>query len=403
VYYGRETVYERTALAASQGLAADSAARDRFITLVADPSFTASTSTTTVFVCLDSGLATEEYAVVGAVDATTDRVWFRTPLRYPHDSTTATCQVATLSRRLEGYDYSLNPATGALTILAGQLTAGDRVVMSYRTDGAFGWYRHAGDTRQDVFQPPPNDSPDLGEESGEWSGLALLSGTYTAAVWGQRPIYVTANNETQTYSYASTAALADFRYGSAGSTEPYALISSEDNCDKCHDGFFFHGGSRKGNDACAMCHSVAGLEDWPAYAGGTPQATPGVTATFRGMLHKIHMGKELTNASTYTVVGNSGTPHTYEAVVFPPLPGEAKNCEVCHGTGTTAWKAPAERAHPDQTTPTAEWKDACATCHDSDDAATHVEAMTTSSGAESCATCHSAGQVHGVDTVHKNR
>jgi predicted CXXCH cytochrome family protein len=45
----------------------------------------------------------------------------------------------------------------------------------------------------------------------------------------------------------------------------------------------------------------------------------------------------------------------------------------------------------------------CSSCHDSTDSMTHIDAMTTSQGAESCITCHGAGQVFGVDTVHKNR
>ena len=120
------------------------------------------------------------------------------------------------------------------------------------------------------------------------------------------------------------------------------------------------------------------------------------------MLHKIHMGEELSNASTYTVVGNSAGTHTYEEVVFPPFPGKAKHCTKCHGDANTAWKTPSTRAHASQTTATLNWKAVCNSCHDSDATTNHIAAMTTS-GAETCATCHGVGQTYAVETVHKNR
>lgn len=399
VYWGRETVYERTAMAGvGQGnttLAGAASIRGRFIDVASAANIAAGD-----YVVLDEGTAgVEEYVLVGSVSA--NRIWFRTPLRYAHNAG-ATCMEVTLTQRHEATNYTLDPATGVVTTLV-PITAGNAVVASYRADGAFGWRRHAGDSVQAVYPPPPNDSPDHGQDWGEWQGLAFLNGTYTASVWGSRPVYVTRHNETVTYSFTSSAANGDFLYGAAGTVAPYELVASESTCDSCHDGIFFHGGSRKGNDTCVTCHAVAGMEDWPVYAGGTPPATAGVSANFRTMLHKIHMGEELANASTYTVVGNSGNLFTYGQIVFPGMPGGAKNCEACHGEGTTAWQEPAARAHPAQTTPTRTWMTACNTCHDSTEATTHVDAMTTGGGVESCATCHGAGKSYDVEKVHKNR
>ena len=82
-------------------------------------------------------------------------------------------------------------------------------------------------------------------------------------------------------------------------------------------------------------------------------STKGVTVNFRTMLHKIHMGEELTNASTYTVVGfgsaaypNNFTPQNYGEVVFPALPSGVENCTKCHGAANTAWHQPSDRNHP---------------------------------------------------------
>lgn len=388
VYWGRETVYVRTTLGGAgkdTTITADVAAQARFVTAAAVGTFAKNG-----VVVLDEGTASEEYLTINLVNGS--ELWFMTPMRYSHSSG-ATCKNATLSAKLEGVDYTLDPTTGVITTLTA-VTAGNAVVISYRTDGAFGWYRGPGDTMQTVYQPPLEDSADLGQDWGEWHGLAYQAGSYVAGVWAYAPLYVPLHNETQTYRLASSAAQKNFRYGSAGTASAYNLVSSESNCDACHDGMLFHGGTRKGNDTCLMCHSQAGIEDTPGTSGGA-LTTPGVTVNFRTFLHKVHMGAELTNASTY--LGGD-----FAEVEFPVMPAGAADCAICHGASNTAWKQPADRTHPDQTVPTGSWNTVCSSCHDSDATATHITAMTTS-GVESCATCHGTGAAFAVDQVHKNR
>jgi OmcA/MtrC family decaheme c-type cytochrome len=394
VYWGRETIYERTAVSNSTSLTAAASARDRYVDLNAVTGLAAGD-----YVVLDNGTASqEEYLKIGVISGT--RVWFTTPLRYAHANGSA-CDEATLTLKLEGTDYTLNPITGTLTTVTA-ITATNAVVASYRTDGAFGWYRHGGDTRQDVYPPPMNDSNSLGQDWGEWTGLSYQNGTYTASIWGAKTLYVGVQNEVQTYNGTSVGALKDFLYGASGTVTPYALISSSGNCNACHSTLLFHGGGRRDADTCLMCHGTAGSEDWPAYAGSSPAATDGVTVNYRTMLHKIHMGEELTNASTYTVVGHSGGSHTYEEVVFPAMPNKVKHCEKCHGSGSTMWKAPATRSHTSQTTPTREWRAVCGSCHDSTSAGAHIDIQTSSGGVESCSTCHGDGKSEEVDIKHKN-
>ena len=405
VYFGRETVYERTATSGgSSALSADAAASARYVELASVASLAAND-----YVVLDDGTAgAEEYIQVGTVIGS--KVWFKTPIRYAH-ANGVTCKEVTLTARKESIHYTLDSATGVITTTSG-FTNTNAVVVSYRTDGSFGWRRSnldavASDPTRAIYPPPMNDSPDLDQTWGEWQGLRFAPGSYTAAIWGSWPTYLTQQGETQTYTIASSAGLYDFRYGSAGTVAHYDLVSSENNCAACHDGIFFHGGSRKGNDTCLTCHATAGMEDWPDYGNGvTTGTTPGVTANFRTMLHKIHMGEELTNASTYTVKGNNGSNSQYDEVVFPVLPGGTKACDKCHGTDSTMWIKPAARTYPGPSAApatTRSWMTVCSSCHDSTDAGTHIDAMTTSQGAESCITCHGEGQVFGVDTVHKNR
>jgi OmcA/MtrC family decaheme c-type cytochrome len=126
------------------------------------------------------------------------------------------------------------------------------------------------------------------------------------------------------------------------------------------------------------------------------------------MLHKIHRGEELANASTYTLVGFGGAAwpnnfgaNTYAEVVFPALPGGTANCAKCHGDTNTAWIEPSDRNHPTvETLPVRSWRAVCGACHDSDAATAHIEAQT-AGGAESCTVCHGPGRDWSVQVMHK--
>lgn len=384
VYWGRETVYERTATAGgSSTLSASVTRMARYVTVGSAVGFAAND-----FVVIEDGVpGAVEYIQINKVVGS--QLWFNTPLRYAHASG-VNCQEVALSQRRESIDYTLNAATGAITTVSA-VGAGNAFVVTYRTDGAFGWKRHAADSLQAFYQPPQDDSPTLGQAWGEWQGLAYKNGTYTAGIWASLPTYVTVNNETQMYPVVAKAGMGNFRYGAAGTLAPYNLVSSQTNCDACHDGILFHGGNRKGNDTCVLCHGIAGLED---------NTQTGIPAKFSVMLHKIHMGSELPDKSTYSINGTAGQ---WATVEFPAMPGGTKACETCHGTTNSSWKVLANHSYDAVTTPARDGMMACGSCHDTAATATHIDAMTTVSGAESCVTCHGAGQVFGIDTVHKNR
>jgi hypothetical protein len=251
-----------------------------------------------------------------------------------------------------------------------------------------------------------NDTPSLGQDWAEWKGLTFLDGTYTASVWGSRNLDLALQGEVQQYKLASGGANVDFLYG-AGSTviEPYAFISSSQNCYACHNDLLFHGGGRSGFDTCLLCHGISGAEDWAQYnppSGSNPPAPDnGVTVSFRTLLHKIHRGSELANASTYTVYGNGASANTYADVVFPSMPNGVKNCTACHGTAN-AWTQPSPRTHPEQTEPTRAWKAVCNSCHDSDSVTAHIDVQTSGSGVESCDVCHAPSGEWSVQRMHKS-
>jgi len=314
-------------------------------------------------------------------------------------------QELTLAPRTQGVDYSLDEATGTITEIANAFGAGNFVLANYTSDFV----------AQATYAQALNDGPDLDETSGKWDGKSLVSGTYTFTLWGLRTFstHVTVGSETETTVYNSTspAAAMDFAVGNAdpGALEPYALIDGPQTCYACHKDLWYHGNTRRGWEACLACHGTAGAEDRPRYVAPDAPDTPEVQVSFREMLHKIHMGKDLSKAQTYTVVGyapaaqypDNYSLHTFEDVGFPTRPGGTARCTTCHGDGNQAWQVPSDRNHPtEQIQPVLAWRVVCGSCHDSDLVATHIAYGTTPGGVEGCAACHGPANALSVLRVH---
>ena len=307
----------------------------------------------------------------------------------------ATVRVATLTTLTAGVNYTLN--AGAGTITENPELGNVAVIASYTSDFVM----------PATYGTALNDSPDLGEAAGEWTGKSIVDGTYSLTVWGGRSLSVNVSGEVTSYTGTSPAEVEDFLVGSAGALEPYDLIADAAACYSCHQDLWFHGGGRRGFETCLACHGTAGGEDRPQYRAWGAPATTGVQISFRELLHKIHMGEELTNASSYTVVGfgsgnppNNYTAYTYDEVLFPQLPGAARNCSACHGS-SSAWQSPSDRDHPtEQGLPVRAWSTVCNACHDSTAAWAHINTQVVA-GAEACATCHDPGAEWGVEKMHK--
>jgi hypothetical protein len=405
VHFGRQTLWEVTAEASPTTVTAAAEPLDRFLDVASTSGYA---SGNTVAIDSAEGVGTREYAAVGWVESAT-RLWLSTPLRYAHAPGAAVEQV-TLGFRQEGAanHYGLDGETGTITS-AVAFGNGNALVMSYRTAGRFGYRRHAGDELQATYVPPVNDSAVLGEDWGDWSGMAFVDGTYTGSLWMSRNIDLGLWGEVQTYRTAAKAGDIDFLFGEgADEIDPQDIISSSVNCEACHDDLNFHGGSRASLTSCLMCHQP-GSEDRPQYQANGAPPTTGVTVDFRTMLHKIHMGADLANASSYEIVGFGPPPAgygvtTFEDVHFPSMPGGVLNCEKCHGEDNDTWTVPMDRTHPtDQLLPTRVWRGACNSCHDSDAATAHIDSQTAPSGFESCEICHGPGEDYDVATLHVPR
>ncbi len=349
------------------------------------------------YVVLDDDTSQEEYVQVALVDG--NRLWFKSALRGDHGVGAGVVQVILTSKK-EGVDYTLDAASGTIRELI-DFGEGNAVIASYTTDYVL----------PSRYPPAFNDSPGLDRSFGKWRGLDIADGTYTFGIWGSKNVVVTLYGETQTYRGTSHSATQMFLVGSATSEEHEPIISSAANCYSCHNDLWLHGGGRRGFDTCLLCHGTSGPEDRPRYVAANAPDTPQLTIEFRNMLHKIHMGEDLTYASDYKIVGFGSAAYpdnyglnSYESVVFPAMPGRVMQCTKCHGAESSTWEEPAERNHPTQPgVPTRSWRTVCGSCHDSGAAQAHIDINTSGTGVESCAVCHERGADYDVWLVHKTR
>lgn len=355
-------------------------------------------------IVIDDGVpGEEEYLRIQFIDG--QRLWFSSPetpayapgLRAAH-ALGATVLEVVLVPKFKNVNFALDAVTGAITELT-EFGGGNAVLVSYSS----------GFVMPSKVPLAANASPDLDETLGKWTGKSLAAGTYRLALSGYRTFNYPQFFEPNTFKASSPPAVRDFLVGSASAIEPYALISSADNCYACHQDIWYHDATYRGFDTCIACHAAAGSEDRPRYVAANAPDTPGVTVNFRTMLHKVHMGKNLPDANTFTVVGSGPDPHpdnftanTFQQIRFPAQPGGTAQCAKCHGSANPSWITPAPRDHPtEQGYPVQVWRAACVSCHDSATTSAHADSFTSAGGVEMCADCHAPGGVKSVEDVHK--
>ncbi len=210
---------------------------------------------------------------------------------------------------------------------------------------------------------------------------------------------------------------------------PRLSIADSSGCNQCHADLAAHGGQRKNPDYCTTCHNPnkTGVERFARREGSTAEIP---TVDFKVMIHKIHMGTQLTQ-QPYILGGfpppsadnPDGNPIDFGQVRYPANVG---TCSACHLDGTYAlppmqaslpvvldtrtcteppeqdtndycddpfWEVSTTRLVPPASA-------ICTSCHDSPDTVAHAELNVTPEGAEACGTCHGPGSTWDVEVVH---
>ena len=178
-----------------------------------------------------------------------------------------------------------------------------------------------------------------------------------------------------------------------GELAPRREVVSQANCNTCHDDLMAHGGNRRDVQYCVVCHypTADDAAERPA------DQMPARSIDFKFLVHRIHMGEELTRP--FTIFGHGGSPTSFNEVVFP---GNRADCQKCHEDETFNVPSPGvEKTVGGQEfySPIPPNSAACLGCHDTLDAAAHTYINTAPFG-ESCGACHGAEAEFAVAKVH---
>jgi len=152
-----------------------------------------------------------------------------------------------------------------------------------------------------------------------------------------------------------------------------------DNCNKCHGSLSLHGSNRTDEiQVCVICHNAnaTDVSVRPADPTTSVDGKAEETIDMKYMIHAIHAGDKDYHGfreNGIVVYGYRGSVHDFSHVRFP---GDLRNCEACHKSGTyevpldenvltTTVKTGSDIADPNDDTAITPAASVCSSCHDS--------------------------------------
>jgi OmcA/MtrC family decaheme c-type cytochrome len=232
----------------------------------------------------------------------------------------------------------------------------------------------------------------VGDGNGTWWWTyskplpTTATGSWTAGIEGRREFTLNAGTPQEQKAVRNTGQNKQLAFTVDGSkVAARRQIVTTAQCNACHGALAFHGDARNEVTECIICHN-------PTYTASGGTGKPNQSIDFRTMVHRIHMGTQLTREYT---IGSS----KFNDVEYP---GDVRNCSACHVNNSQQLPAAATASVNDpasfmKTVPPA--TAACTSCHDTKSATAHAATNIGSLG-ESCATCHGTSADHSVDKVH---
>ncbi len=200
---------------------------------------------------------------------------------------------------------------------------------------------------------------------------------------------------TKQFSHRETAENPVFFFAvTDGEPAPRRQIVADEKCEDCHGNLNFHGAIRhNATDYCQVCHNPL-ADDSPFRS---EDMLPARSIDFKFMIHRIHMGADLTR--DYTLVGRMGAVANFNELRYP---NDLRDCEACHLPDTYNVPTPGVVATIEEHeffSPIPPNSAACLGCHDSVDAAAHTYTNITFFG-EACGACHGSAREFSVARVH---
>ncbi|HEV3330210.1 MAG TPA: OmcA/MtrC family decaheme c-type cytochrome [Bryobacteraceae bacterium] len=252
------------------------------------------------------------------------------------------------------------------------------------------------------------------------------TGTYSIGIEGRRGLTILPGTTSQmTTEYGGINKVINFSVDGSPIT-PRRTVVSINNCNNCHTKLSLHGENRNQIEMCVLCHNPSENDISQRVNATNPadKAAPAEGVNFTYMIHRIHLGVDMTSPSvntTFTIVGFGGSHNNFDST-FASVPSTIPNTGVRYpamdNTGATQHVAACYMCHVNGseavlpiglnpvTNPTAPLNpapattSACTACHALNSTFAHAQSNTDPKFGESCNVCHGTGAAFSTTQVH---